>query len=197
MMDKLLPPTSRAVMKSVALDPELRRTPVPSPGCTRSAAPRERSKVQTMTYATRIAGPHRLSMVSSCRRRRRPMARKLSQVPRATQLLNSPVPARAYRTVRKTSSSAPRISTAPATRSSHAPIGPTPIQRPHLSRSIGGSAGYAHGPNEGDLRASSALVIQGRSLERRTDHAGGLRLGAPIPPLHTPTCVPPPDHLTI
>src|SRR3954452_8961709 len=78
-----------------------------------SAAPSVRSSAQHEISNTTIAGPH--SDRKSCARRPKSFATRRSSLHSHahTKGLKSPVPARAYKTVRKTSSSPNSMSSAP------------------------------------------------------------------------------------
>ncbi len=101
-------------MKSVGVGPWLARMPPPRCGCMISAAPSASPAAQTKISATRITGPQNDSTLPRWRPNGRETRRNTSQIVRATTGESSSVPARAYSTVRKISSSTTTVTTAPA-----------------------------------------------------------------------------------
>ena len=85
-----------------------------------SADPSASPAAQTKISATRITGPQNDSTLPRLRPNGRETRRNTSQIARDTTGENSAVPARAYSTVRKISSSVTTVTTAPAICSTNA-----------------------------------------------------------------------------
>src|SRR3954471_15446670 len=92
----------------------------PRCGCMINADPSASPTAQTKIRTTRITGPQNDSTFPRLRPKGREISRNRCQIPRDTVFENTDVPARAYRTVKKISTRAAIITTAPTICSSKA-----------------------------------------------------------------------------